>query len=68
MDFPIVVIWINPLSFLGAAGGNFSSLFHFSMNFMSANRIARDGTPHFAASHLGIFSLPMSHKKDAYMG
>ena len=31
---------------------------------MSANRIAPDGTPRFAASHLGLFCLPMSHKKD----
>ena len=30
-----------------------------------ANRIAPDGTPHFAASHLGLFCLPMSHKMDA---
>ena len=34
------------------------------MRFMSANRIAPDGTPHFAASHLGLFCLPMSHIKD----
>ena len=37
----------------------------FSMNFLQANRIAPDGTPRFAASHLGLFCLPMSHKKDA---
>ena len=35
------------------------------MNFTLANRIAPDGTPRFAASHLGLFCLPMSHKKDA---
>ena len=35
------------------------------MKIMSANRIAPDGTPRFAASHLGLFYLPMSHKKDA---
>ena len=34
------------------------------MKFMPANRIAPDGMPHFAASHLGLFCLPMSHKKD----
>ena len=33
------------------------------MKIMSANRIAPDGTPLFAASHLGLFCLPMSHKK-----
>ena len=35
------------------------------MKIMSANRIAPDGTPCIAASHLGLFCLPMSHKKDA---
>ena len=34
--------------------GNFSFLFHFSMKIMSANRITPDGTPRFAASHLGL--------------
>ena len=34
------------------------------MKFMNGNRIARDGTPHLVASHLGIICLPMSHKKD----
>ena len=42
----------------------FSFLFHFSMNFMPANRIAPDGTPHFVASHLGLLCLHMSHKMD----
>ena len=32
---------------------------------MSANRIAPDGTPRFAAWHLGLICLTMSHKKDA---
>ena len=43
---------------------NFLFLFHFS----SANRIAPDVTPPKApkaASHLGLFCLPMSHKKGA---
>ena len=44
--------------------GDFSFLFHFSMNIRSANRIAPDGTPRFAASHLRLFCLPMSHRKD----
>ena len=38
-------------------------LFHFSMKVLQGKRIARDGTPHFAVSHLGLFCLPMSHKK-----
>ena len=43
---------------------NFSFLFYFSMKFMSANRIAPAGTPRFVASHLVLFCLPMSNKKD----
>ena len=39
---------------------NFSFLLHFSMKFVSANRIAPD-----AVSHLGLFRLPMSHKTDS---
>ena len=46
-------------------GSEFSFLSHFSMKFVSANRIAPDTTPCFAASHLGLFCLPMPHKKDA---
>ena len=42
------------------SGSEFSFLFHFSMKFMSANRIAPDET-----SHLGLFCLPMFHNKDA---
>ena len=30
---------------------------------MKANRIAPTGTPHFAASHLGLFCLAMSVKR-----
>ena len=40
-------------------------LFHFSMKSLQANRIAPDGTPRSAASHLGLCCLPLSHKKDA---
>ena len=35
------------------------------MKFLCANRIAPDGMPRSAASHLGLCYLPMSHKKDA---
>ena len=42
---------------------DFYFLSHFSMKFLCANRIAPDGTPRSAASHLGLFGLPMSHKK-----
>ena len=33
---------------------DFVFLFHFSMKFCKANRIAPDGTPHSAPSHLGL--------------
>ena len=44
---------------------DFSFLFHFSMKIMLPNRIAPDGTPLFAVSHLGLICLPISNKKDA---
>ena len=65
MNFPFFIIWMSPLSFLGAAGVIFSFLFCFSMKFFKAKRIAPDIKPRFAASHLVLFCLPMSHKKDA---
>ena len=43
---------------------NFKFLSHFSMKFSYATRIAPDGTPRFAASHLGLYCLPMPHNKD----
>ena len=33
------------------------------MKINYANRIAPDWTPRFVASHLGLFCLPMSHKR-----
>ena len=35
------------------------------MKVLLANRIAPDGTPRSAASHLGLFCLPVTHKRDA---
>ena len=43
---------------------DFEFLFHFSIKFLQANRIAPDWMPRSAASHLGLYCLPMSHKKD----
>ena len=40
-------------------------LYNFSMKFLCANRIDPDGTPRSAASHLGLYCLSMSHKRDA---
>ena len=65
MDFSIIINWMSPFSFLGVLGVIFIFLSHFSMKFLGANRIAPDGTPRSAASHLGLFCLPMSHKRDA---
>ena len=65
MDFPIIINWMSPLSVLGVLGVIFLFLYHFLMNFLQANRIAPDGTPHSAASHLGLCCLPMSHRRDA---
>ena len=62
MDFPILIIWMCPLSFLGHQE-YFSFLFNFLVKILSANRIALDGRSRLAASHLGLFCLPMSHKK-----
>ena len=64
MDSPIVINWVCPLSFLGMLEVIYF-LSHFSMKFLCANRIAPDGTPRSAASHLGLCCLPMSPKKDA---
>ena len=63
MDPPIVINWVSPLSILGVLGVIF--IFISLMKFLCANRIAPDGTPHYAASHLGLYCLPMSHKRDA---
>ena len=38
-------------------GLNFYSLFEEQQNFLYANRIATDGMPHNAASHLGLYCL-----------
>ena len=54
----------STLNFRGIRS-NFSFLFHISIKIKIANRKALDGTPRFAASHLGLFCLLMSHKKDA---
>ena len=42
---------------------NFKLSYKFLMNILLANRIAPDGTPHYAGSYLGLYCLPMSHRK-----
>ena len=46
-------------------GSDFKFSYKFLMIILLANRIAPDGMPRFAASHLGLYCLPMSHKKNA---
>ena len=62
-----MINWVSLLSFLGVLRVIFIYFyfFHFLMKFLCANRIAPDGMPQNAASHLGLCCLPMSHKKDA---
>ena len=64
MDFPILIIWMSPLSFLGA----FGAIFHFHLIFHVIH-VSKQNSPRwvttFAASHLGLFCLQMSRKKDA---
>ena len=73
--YSIILYWTNGLShpyhlddiiFICRGNwSNFSFLFYVLMKIVYANRIAPGGTPLFAASHLGLFCLCMSHKKDA---
>ena len=44
---------------------DFQFLNKFLMKILLANRIAPDGTPRSVVSHLGLFCLPMSHKREA---
>ena len=44
---------------------NFYCIFRWNSGNLAANRIAPDGTPRSSASHLGLFCLLLSYKKDA---
>ena len=52
----------------GGIRSDFQFLNKYSMKILLANRIAPDGTPRSAVSHLGLFCLPMTHKRDAIKG
>ena len=66
MDSPIIINWMSPLSFFWDVRSDFYFLLsHISMKFLCVNRIAPDGTPRSAASHLRLNCLPMSNKRDA---
>ena len=48
-----------------SARSDFEFLFYLSMKFLLANGIAPDGAQCSVASHLRLYCLLMSHKKDA---
>ena len=66
MDFPSLSFGQVHFHFRGIRS-NFKFLDEFLMKILLVNRIAPDGTPRSAASHLGLFCLPMSHKKVAML-
>ena len=55
----------EPTFILRGIRRDFEILFKFMMKFLKANKIAQDGTPRTVASHLWLYCLPLSHKKDA---
>ena len=55
------------ISVLRVVGLYFSFLFNFRYNFLQANSGDPDQMPHYVASDLGLYCLPMSHKKDAML-
>ena len=59
MDFPIIIIRASRLSLLGASGVilKFYSVF-------DVNSLSKQNSPRWDAAHLGLFCLPMSHKRD----
>ena len=56
MDFPAV--------FVRSIWSDFEFYLHFSMKSLLAKRIFSDRTLHFAVSNVGLYRLPLSHKKD----
>ena len=61
MDFPILIIWMSPFSFLGTSGVIFR--FHFIFDGIHVGKL--NCPRRFSASHLGLFCLSMSYKMDA---
>ena len=68
MAFPTLIIRTNLFPFLGMLG----SIFHLHSNLnrtFGKQAVSVSGDPdqmpRFAASDLGLYSLPMPHKKDA---
>ena len=63
MNFPIYIGRTRLFQTLGVLGGIFE--FKFQKNSLWANSGDTDQTPRFAASDLGLWCFPLSHKKDA---
>ena len=64
MVFPTLLIWTNLFPFLGLQGGIFH--LHSNLNRTAGKQTVPvsgdpDQMPRFAASDLGLYSLPMSH-------
>ena len=62
MDFPIVIIRMSLFAFRGIG-----SIFFIFISFFDENHVSKQNSPrcdaafsHFAASHLGLFSLHMT--------
>ena len=64
MDLPIIISWVSPVtSIFKGVTSEFKFSYKFLMKILLANRIAPDGMPRCAASHLGLYCLPMSQKR-----
>ena len=66
MEFPTLVSWTSSFP-LKAFWVVFFILVKFKLNFLQANNVDPDQTPHKAASDLDLHCLPLSHKKDAML-
>ena len=65
-ELAIHYLCVSPLSFLGTSG--VILCFYFVLDEIPSskqNSPLQDGTPRSAASHLRLYHLSMSHKKDA---
>ena len=65
MDFPHYYQLGESTFIFRGVRSDFLFFISFFDEIFYENRIAPDGTPHSAASHLDLFCLPMSHKKEA---
>ena len=63
MDFPIIINWVSPLSFLGASGVILIFIQYF--HEIPPSKLNSTFQARSAAFHLGLFCLRMSHKRDA---